>query len=43
MRCMGDAVGVLEQTAYRTLDRMDPGDLKEIRVRGRALRERFDA
>jgi len=28
---------------YRTLDRMDPGDLNEIRVRGRALRERFDA
>jgi len=28
---------------YRNLDRMDPADIREIRRRGKALRERFDA
>ena len=28
---------------YRNLDRMDPADMREIRRRGQALRERFDA
>ena len=28
---------------YRNLDRIDPAELEEIRRRGKALRERFDA